>query len=62
MPGPRTYCQQPLAVGTTVNLDDIATGHLIRVLRLKDGDPVRLFNGDGSEYAAQLCNVAKKSA
>lgn len=62
MSGPRTYCQQPLAVGNTVNLDDTATGHLIRVLRLKDGDPVRLFNGDGSEYAAQLCNVAKKSA
>ena len=62
MSGPRTYCQQPLVVGNTVNLDDTATGHLIRVLRLKDGDPVRLFNGDGSEYAAQLCNVAKKSA
>lgn len=62
MSGPRVYCSQPLAPEQTIELDDIAVGHLIRVLRLNDGDSVRVFNGDGNEYAAELCDVSKKRA
>jgi len=62
MSGPRVYCQQPLSLQQTIELDDIAVGHVIRVLRLNDGDTIRVFNGDGSEYAATLCDVTKKRA
>ena len=62
MSGPRIYCSQLLAPQQTIELDDIAVGHLIRVLRLVDGDTIRVFNGDGGEYSATLCDVSKKRA
>jgi len=62
MSGPRVYCDHPLSPEQQIELDDIAVGHLLRVLRLKEGDDIRLFNGDGHEYAGRLCQVAKKSA
>ena len=62
MSGPRIYCPQPLSTQQTIELDDQAATHLVRVLRMGDGEPLRLFNGDGHEYAASLCNVSKKSA
>lgn len=60
--GPRTFCPTPLSSGLQTSLDEQAVAHLIRVLRLSDGDAVRLFCGDGHEYAATLCNVSKKGA
>lgn len=62
MSGPRIYSAAALCSGLRTELDDQAFAHLIRVLRMGDGDPVRLFNGDGHEYAGQLCDVQKKSA
>ncbi|WP_286719674.1 16S rRNA (uracil(1498)-N(3))-methyltransferase [Thalassolituus sp. UBA2009] len=62
MSGPRIYSAAALSSGMRTELDDQAFAHLIRVLRMNDGDPVRLFNGDGHEYAGQLCDVQKKSA
>lgn len=62
MSGPRVYCQQPLTLQQTIELDEVAVGHVIRVLRLNDGDAIRVFNGDGNEYAATLCDVTKKRA
>ena len=57
----RTYVDQPLAVGTTVELPDDVVAHLGRVLRLGDGALCTLFNGDGHDYSAQLVNMTKKS-
>jgi len=62
MSGPRIYSAAALSSGMRTELDDQAFAHLIRVLRMNDGDPVRLFKGDGHEYAGQLCDVQKKSA
>ncbi|MBN59576.1 MAG: 16S rRNA (uracil(1498)-N(3))-methyltransferase [Oceanospirillaceae bacterium] len=62
MSGPRIYTPEPLTENTTVALDDQAVTHLVRVLRMKEGDDLRLFNGDGSEYQAQLIIESKKSA
>lgn len=67
MSNPRIYQNQPLPVGNTVTLTDDAFGHTVRVLRLKDGDNLTLFNGElhnGSlgEYHAELVNVSKKQA
>ena len=38
----------------TVRLEGTAAAHVSRVLRLKGGDPVTLFNGDGWEYRGTI--------
>ncbi|HZV65897.1 MAG TPA: 16S rRNA (uracil(1498)-N(3))-methyltransferase [Telluria sp.] len=58
---PRFYCPQPLLVGDTVALPD-AVAHHLHVLRLQPGDELRLFNGDGGEYLAQLTSVERRRA
>jgi len=62
MRNPRIYIDQALTVDTTIQLSDDAFGHVVRVLRLTDGDEITLFNGDGNYYAATLTDVAKKKA
>ncbi len=62
MRNPRIYIDQALTVDTTIQLSDDAFGHVVRVLRLTDGDEITLFNGDGHDYAATLTDVAKKKA
>ncbi|HGX92750.1 MAG TPA: 16S rRNA (uracil(1498)-N(3))-methyltransferase [Candidatus Tenderia sp.] len=59
---PRIHTRQPLSSDQTVLLDDNAFNHAVRVLRLKEGDTIRLFNGDGGEFNAQLCDVQRKRA
>ncbi|MGB2742249.1 MAG: 16S rRNA (uracil(1498)-N(3))-methyltransferase [Cognaticolwellia sp.] len=67
MRNPRIYQAQVFDVGQTQPLSDDAFGHTVRVLRLKDGDDITLFNGIAEqqgyfEYQAKLCNVSKKRA
>lgn len=59
---PRIYFPQPLTTGVTLALDEDNAAHLVRVLRMVDGDAVRIFNGSGVEFLATLTNVQKKSA
>ena len=58
----RCYTRQPLVPGDTVALNEAAERHLVRVLRLAPGDPVVLFNGDGSDYRARLTATDKRQA
>ncbi|WP_426105584.1 16S rRNA (uracil(1498)-N(3))-methyltransferase [Massilia sp. TSP1-1-2] len=58
---PRFYCDTPLAAGLTIALPD-AVAHHLHVLRLLPGAQLRLFNGDGAEYVAQLDSVDKRRA
>ena len=62
MPTPRIYLPVPLQPGTEVALDARAVGHVVRVLRLRVGDAVLLFNGDGNDYEAELVEVRKDQA
>lgn len=59
---PRIYQEQSLALGQLINLDAQASQHLIRVLRLKQGDPILLFNGDGLEYQGDIELISKREA
>ena len=43
----RSFVDAPLSPGATVTLSELASGHLVRVLRLGVGDAVVLFNGAG---------------
>ena len=59
MPIPRFYCAMPLPTGRLVALPDAVARHAVGVLRLRDGDDVILFNGDGSECLGQLVKTGK---
>ncbi|HSR64017.1 MAG TPA: 16S rRNA (uracil(1498)-N(3))-methyltransferase [Xanthomonadaceae bacterium] len=56
----RAFVDRPLAVGGSVVLPDDAAAHLVRVLRLREGDGCVLFNGDGCDYAATLEAAGKR--
>jgi 16S rRNA (uracil1498-N3)-methyltransferase len=51
---PRVFLDVPLAQDNEVSLEDAAAHHLARVLRLKEGDALTLFNGRGGEWEAEL--------
>ncbi|MDR2220100.1 MAG: 16S rRNA (uracil(1498)-N(3))-methyltransferase [Methylobacillus sp.] len=57
----RFYYPAKLAPGARLELPENAARHAARVLRLKPGDAVTLFNGDGHDYAAELIRVTKDS-
>lgn len=54
MQAARFFIDAPLALGTPVELPSRIAHHALRVLRLRDGDPIVLFNGQGGEFAARL--------
>ncbi len=58
----RVYTDQPLSAHSELALDERNSHYLLRVLRLKSGDALILFNGDGHEYEAVLEQAGKKSA
>lgn len=51
---PRFLVDAQLAVGADAVLPPDVAHHALRVLRLRDGAPVMLFDGRGGEYAATL--------
>src|SRR5580704_1943102 len=55
----RFYVSFPLAIGD-VELSGPEAHHLATVTRMRPGDRVSLFNGDGLEYAAIIQSIAKK--
>jgi 16S rRNA (uracil1498-N3)-methyltransferase len=57
---PRIYLPNILSTNHTVYLDENAVRHVVKVLRLKKGAPLILFNGKGGEYQAVLEAVDKK--
>lgn len=58
---PRLFCPINLCHRAQANLPSGAAHHAIRVLRLKVGDEVRLFNGEGGEFEASIHRVDKDS-
>lgn len=51
---PRVYLDVALTAGNEVSLEDAAAHHLARVLRLRAGDALTLFNGQGGEWDAEF--------
>jgi 16S rRNA (uracil1498-N3)-methyltransferase len=58
---PRFHCDAPLLPGATVELPERAARHAA-ALRLREGDAVVLFGGDGHESAATLTALGKRGA
>jgi 16S rRNA (uracil1498-N3)-methyltransferase len=62
---PRFFVPSPLApalAGRTVELDEAAAHHSVRVVRLTVGAALTLFDGAGGEYAATLVRADRRSA
>ncbi|MDQ2694743.1 MAG: RsmE family RNA methyltransferase, partial [Pseudomonadota bacterium] len=59
---PRLHVSPPLAVGASVVLEGAAFHHLVRVLRAREGAAVRLFTGEGGEYAAVVTRITRRAA
>jgi 16S rRNA (uracil1498-N3)-methyltransferase len=56
------YQDKREAPTATLTLPSEASHYLTRVLRLRAGAEVMLFNGDGNNYAAKLTHADKRSA
>jgi 16S rRNA (uracil1498-N3)-methyltransferase len=57
----RLHCDTALVAGAELDLPQPVAHHAVRVLRLKSGDAVTLFNGQGGEFAARLARVDSRS-
>ncbi len=58
---PRIYTTAELHSSSEVALDASACKHAKEVLRLKTGNPIILFNGNGFDYHGEITSIAKKS-
>ncbi|MHA7879681.1 MAG: 16S rRNA (uracil(1498)-N(3))-methyltransferase [Saccharospirillum sp.] len=58
----RIYLPEAQHPGQVTALPEGAFGHLVRVLRLSEGDAFETFNGRGQRFCAELVEVGKKQA
>lgn len=58
----RIYHPEALQPGQEVELPTQAANHITRVMRLKVGAELTLFNGDGFDYAARLSAIQRNRA
>lgn len=59
MRSPRIYTDKPLSLHQEVGLPTQASRHIASVLRLKVGDAVILFDGQGGQYHGQIIKLGK---
>ena len=57
----RVHTAQPLHSGAEIRLDSATSHYLGRVLRVVRGQTLVLFNGDGSDYDAEVLEAARQS-
>lgn len=56
----RIFLPLALAPGSEVELDERASRHVYRVLRMRPGEELQLFDGSGLEATAELIRVGKQ--
>ena len=59
---PRLYVDEALGADREIPLSRQQGHYLTGVLRLGEGDPVRVFNGRDGEWLGRLANISRKSA
>ena len=59
---PRVYLANPLTTNKDITLPEKSFHHLIRVLRLKPGRHLVLFNGEGGEFHGTLEHLDRHTA
>ncbi|MDF1653855.1 MAG: 16S rRNA (uracil(1498)-N(3))-methyltransferase [Coxiellaceae bacterium] len=58
----RVYCPRTLALGAEWTMDEKESRHIVQVMRLRAGDSLTVFNGQGGEYLAEVIGVHKRKA
>lgn len=58
---PRLFVDEPLAADSAPMIDGATAHYLLGVMRLKAGDPVRLFDNRTGEWLAVVADTAKRS-
>jgi len=58
---PRIYQPVPLSSGQTIELDTQARIHVTKVLRLRTGESLIVFNGSGEEYEAVISGIERRA-
>lgn len=53
----RIFCDGPLSSGSELSLPAAGAYHVARVLRLRAGAPLVVFDGSGGEYQAEIVRV-----
>ena len=56
---PRIFTEQDLQTGAELKLDEGPARHLTRVLRLRGGDALILFNGMGGEFPSTISRLER---
>lgn len=56
----RFYINEPLESGALLTLADPHYNYIARVLRMREGESITLFNGQGGEYSATIESIAKR--
>jgi len=59
MKAPRIYTEAKLREAASVELGEAAAHHASRVLRLREGDRLTLFNGSGGEWEATIASATR---
>ena len=57
----RVYVNQPLSLDQVVQLGEREAHYLGHVMRLRENDPVQVFNGEGGCYTARVTAVGRRS-
>jgi len=57
--GPRLFVEGALSAGSETILDESAAHHVTRVLRLRPGDALTVFDGRGGEHAATVAAIGR---
>jgi 16S rRNA (uracil1498-N3)-methyltransferase len=58
--GIRVYAELPLEEGREFVAPEALAHYMRDVLRLRNGDPIRVFNGSGGEYVGAVVAVSRK--
>ncbi len=59
---PRIYTEQELTLDSQLLLEENASHHVLKVLRMQVGRQLILFNGRGGEYSAEITSINKRHA
>jgi 16S rRNA (uracil1498-N3)-methyltransferase len=57
----RVYVDAPVATGQRVVVEGSAANHIARVLRLRSGDSLTVFDGSGGEFGARIEEFRKEA-
>lgn len=57
----RVYVESPVAAGKRVVVEGSAANHIARVLRLRSGDALTVFDGSGGEFGARIEEFRKEA-